>query len=282
MSNFPASAPRVSVVVPAYNNAAFIAATIDSILAQDYGDFELVIADHSSIDGTQAVIDRYASDQRVRILAPTPKGGGALANWSRVSAHARGEFIKLVCGDDLISPEALRLQVAAFDTHPGVTAVACQRDLIDASGRAIMRGRGLARLDGVMEGREAVRASVLAGTNIFGEPGCVLMRRDVLEYQGGWDSRFPYLIDQASYARVMLQGRVVALRQTLASFRISATQWSVRLTRQQAEQATGFHRDLHRQHPGLLTPLDLALGNGRAWAMAHTRRLAYAWLKRRM
>ncbi len=282
MSTVQASAPRVSVVVPAYNNAAFIAATLDSILAQDYGDFELVIADHSSTDGTQAVIDRYASDPRVRILPPTPAGGGAPANWSRVSAHARGEFIKLVCGDDLLAPQALRLQVAAFDALPGVTAVACQRDLIDAAGRVIMRGRGLAGLQGVVEGRQAVRASVLAGTNIFGEPGCVLMRRDVFERQGGWDGRFPYLIDQASYTRVMLQGRVVAVRQTLASFRISATQWSVKLTRQQAEQAIGFHRELHRQHPGLLTSFELAVGNGRAWAMAHTRRLAYAWLKRRM
>ena len=276
------SGPRISVVVPAYRNLDYLASTLDSILAQDYGDYELVVADHSSGDGSEALLARYADHPRVRVLSPTPAGGGALANWNRVSTHARGELIKLVCGDDLIAPTALREQVQALDAHPGAVLVASPRALVDATGRVVIRSRGLAGLVGRMPGRDAIRHSVRAGSNIFGEPGCVLFRRDLLASEGGWDNSFPYLIDQATYTRILLHGDFVALPRTLASFRISATQWSVRLTREQSAQAQGFHRWLHANVPGLLTPVDLAIGNARAWLMARARRLAYLRLSRRM
>lgn len=274
--------PRVSVVVPAYNNAAYLAQTLDSILAQDYPDFELVAADHSSSDGTQAVLERYAGHPRVRILSPTPAGGGALANWNRVSAHARGSLLKLVCGDDLIAPSALREQVAALDANPTAVLVACTRELVDAAGRVVIRDRGLAGLDGLVSGQAAVRATVRAGTNIFGEPGCVLFRRDLFEREGGWDSARPYLIDQATYVRIMLHGDMVALRRPLASFRLSAGQWSVRLIGQHAQQSMGFHRHLRAEWPGLLGAGDVALGNARALALAAARRATYFWLRNRL
>lgn len=109
--------PRVSVVVPAYNNADYIAETIDSILNQSYQDFELIISDHSSTDDTVKVLARYADDPRIEILS-TEAGGGAKRNWDRVSEAANGELLKLVCGDDTIYPECLAEQVAAFDEHP--------------------------------------------------------------------------------------------------------------------------------------------------------------------
>ena len=274
--------PRVSVVVPAYRNLDFLGATLDSILAQDYEDYELVVADHSSSDGSEALLARYSGHPRVRVLSPTPAGGGALANWNRVSEHARGELIKLVCGDDLIAPTALREQVQALDAHPGAVLVASPRSLVDAAGREVIGSRGLAGLSGRVAGREAIRRCVRAGSNIFGEPGCVLFQRRLLEQEGGWDNSFPYLIDQATYTRILLHGDFVALPRTLASFRISATQWSVRLTREQAAQAQGFHRWLRANVPGLLTPADVVVGNTRAWLMARARRLAYWWLSRRM
>jgi glycosyltransferase involved in cell wall biosynthesis len=278
----PKPGARVSVVVPAYNNARDIEATLRSILAQDYADFEVVVADHSSSDGTHRILQQFTGDARVRVLEPTPSGGGALANWNRVSQHARGELIKLVCGDDLLAPHALRLQVAAFDAHPTAVFVASRRNLVDATGNELMKARGLAGLQGCISGREAALASILAGTNIFGEPCCVMMRRDALEQSGWWDGRFPYLIDQASYSNVMIRGDMVALPDVLASFRISASQWSVRLMRQQAEQAIEFHESFSREHPGLATPSQVRRGNLKARVMAWARRLAYMWLRQRM
>ena len=274
--------PRVSVVVPAYNNAQYLAATLDSVLAQDFTDYELVVADHSSSDATAEILGRYASHPKVRVLSPTPSGGGALANWNRVSEHARGELLKLVCGDDLVAPGLLREQVSALDAHPGSVLVACTRDVIDASGRVLIRGRGLAGLDGRVPGADALRATVRAGTNIFGEPGCVLFRRDMLELEGGWDSTWPYLIDQATYARILMHGDMVALRKPLASFRISSGQWSVRLVGQHARQSMDFHRAMREKHPDLISHGCVLLGNARSLSLSLARRATYFWLRKRM
>jgi glycosyltransferase involved in cell wall biosynthesis len=269
-------------VVPAYNNAEFLAQTIESILAQDYRDFELIVADHSSTDGTSEVIGKYAANPLVRVLPPTPVGGGALANWNRVSEHARGELIKLVCSDDLLAPTALSEQVAALDANPSAVLVASPRALVDSNGKVILRRRGLSGLSGLISGRAAIRAAVRAGTNIFGEPACVLFRRDILVREGGWDNRFPYLIDQATYTRVMLHGDMVALPRVLASFRISAGQWSVRLVKEQARQARSFHGALRSEHMDLLSRTDVLYGNAKAAAVAYVRRIAYALLRARM
>ena len=269
-------------MVPAYNNAEFLGKTIDSILSQDYDDYELIVADHSSRDETSEVIEQYVGNPIVRILSPTPVGGGALANWNRVSGFARGEFVKLVCGDDLIAPSALREQVAALDANPLAVLVASPRALIDSKGKIILQRRGLAGLRGLVPGRVAVRAAVRAGTNIFGEPACVLFRRELLERVGGWDSQFPYLIDQATYTRMLLHGDMVALPKVLASFRISSSQWSVRLVRQQAEQALAFHAALRANDKDLLSRLDLLIGDARATVVSYMRRLAYLSMRSRM
>lgn len=273
--------PRVSIVIPAYNNAAYLRATLESVFAQTYQDYEVVIADHSSVDGTAEIIQSFASEPRLRILSPTPHGGGAKANWNRVSQHAEGEWIKLVCGDDLLAPNALEAQMAAADANPGAVMVASKRDIVDARGEIVFAGRGLANLQGRVSGADAVRATVRSGTNIFGEPAAVLLKRAVLA-EGWWDDSFPYMIDETAYVRVLHSGDLVALPQTLASFRISASQWSVRLARSQAGQAAGLHRAIMADQPGTLTKLDVARGNTLALANAYARRLVYVALRRRM
>ena len=273
--------PRVSVVVPSYNNASFIEATMDSILAQTFEDFELVVADHSSVDGTWERLQRYATDPRVRLLR-TEAGGGAPRNWERVTTVARGELVKLVCGDDIIYPDCLQAQVEAMDADPSVVLVAARRDLVDARGGLVKAGRGLAGLTRRVPGRVAVRHTVVAGSNIFGEPACVLIRREALERAGGWDGRDPFVIDEATYAKVLLLGDFHGIDKALAAFRLSSSQWSVHLAREQSAQVIAFHHRLADAEPGLLSRTDLLRGDTRARAMAYARRLAYLWVGRRM
>lgn len=274
-------APKVSVVVPSYNSAAFIDSTIESILAQTFRDFELIVSDHSSTDGTWDRLQRFADDPRVRLLRTEP-GGGAPANWKRVSAEATGEYLKLVCGDDLIAPECLAEQVAPLEADDSVVMVASQRSLIDARDHALMPGRGLGGFSGTVPGPSAARRTVILGTNIFGEPGCVLFRRSAFDSAGGWDDGEPFVIDQATYCNVLMLGRFHAVDQVLASFRISAQQWSVDLSQKQADQVVAFHHRLAESNPGLLTRADLARGDAMARGMAVARRLTYAWLGRKM
>ena len=273
--------PRVSVVVPTYNSVAFIDATMRSILAQTFSDFDLVVSDHSSTDGTWESLQCYTADSRVR-LSRLASGGGAPANWNAVTDLATGEFIKLVCGDDVLYPDSLAMQVAALTAHPSAVLAASTRDIIDAAGTTVLRDRGLKGLRGEVSGTDAIRRTVRAGTNIFGEPASVLFRRAALADAGGWDSRFPYLIDLATYCAVLLDGNLVAVPRPLAAFRVSHSQWSVQLMRAQADQTIGFQRELATARPGLLGRRHLLVGSARARVNALGRRAVYRWLGRRM
>lgn len=274
--------PRVSVVVPAYQNVAYIGATVESVLAQTYQDFELVVADHSSDDGTWELLQRYADDSRVRLLR-TPAGGGAKRNWDRVSQAASGELIKLLPGDDLLYPDCLARQVEALDlVGPSATMATCRRDLVDARGAIFIRGRGLGSLVGTVDGAVALRATVRSGANPLGEPGCTLMRRDALERTGWWDDEPPFYIDLATYANLLLVGQLVVVDATLAAFRVNAGQWSVRLARQHASQAALFHARLHDRVPEVVRSEDVLVGNLNARLASAKRRAAYAVLGRRL
>jgi glycosyltransferase involved in cell wall biosynthesis len=274
--------PRVSVVVPSFNNAEFIEATMESVLAQTFADFELVVADHSSTDGTWDLLQRYADEPRVRLLS-TPTGGGAERNWNRVTDEARGDLVKLVCGDDMLYPEMLARQVAAFDSaDDNVAMVASPRDIVDASGRLVVRNIGLGGLRGRVSGQVALRRSVLAGANIFGEPCCVMLRRETLQTIGGWHGSPGFMIDQATYLRALLHGDLMATPGPLSAFRLSSTQWSVALAKEQARSAAEMHRQLAEMTPGLLSRSDVRRGDMMAALRAAQRRVIYLYLGRRM
>lgn len=271
--------PRVSVVVPSYNSAQFIDATIASILGQTFGDFELVVTDHGSSDGTWERLQAFRPDPRVRLLR-TPAGGGARANWQRATDLATGDYLKLVCGDDLVDPTCLERQVAVLDAHDSVTVVSSPRRVIGSAGQTLIQARGLGGFAGTVSGRTAVRRSVVLGSNLFGEPACVLVRRSALDAVGGWDATNPYVIDQATFSRIALRGDFYALNIVLATFRLSEAQWSAQLSREQANDVVAFHRRLDETHPGLVSRVDLGLGNARAYANSWARRLAYVWLRK--
>lgn len=272
--------PVLSVVVPAYNNGRTLGETMRSILDQDVPDIELIVADHASTDDTASVMQSFQQDPRVSLLQ-TDAGGGAGRNWNRVTSAATGEFVKLVCGDDVLLPGVLRRQIEILETT-GAVLTACRRNIVDAEGRVLKSGWGLRGLDRRMPGASAVRKAVRAGSNLFGEPASVMMRRRELLDTGGWLDRFPYLIDQASYSRVLLRGDFAPDAEVGATFRMSSTQWSVALVREQSAQARGFHHWLREGNPDVVSASDVAVGDIRAAAMARGRRLAYRLLERRM
>ncbi|WP_203137777.1 glycosyltransferase family 2 protein [Microbacterium sp. JZ31] len=271
---------RLSVVVPAYNNGRTLAETLRSILTQDVPGMEVIVADHASADDTLAVMRTFADDPRVTLLE-TEAGGGAGRNWNRVTTAARGELLKLVCGDDVLRPGVLARQ-AEILRSTGAVMTACRRDLIDMSGAVLLPAWGLRGIDRRMPGAQAVRRAVLAGSNLFGEPASVMMRRDALVRTGGWNDRFSYFIDQATYTRVLFEGDFVPDPEVGATFRMSDAQWSVALASRQAAEAREYHAWVRETHPETLSGLDRRIGDVRAALMARARRLSYRVLKRRM
>src|SRR4051812_1023393 len=114
--------PTVSVIVPAYNVASYVGATIESALTQTYQDFELIVVDDGSTDETGAIVDAaVARDARIRVVRQ-PNGGLSSAR-NAALRNARGRYIALLDGDDLWDPGFLAAQLAVFESRPDVSVV---------------------------------------------------------------------------------------------------------------------------------------------------------------
>ena len=132
MINQPAI-PRVTIGMPVYNGALTIAQSIDSLLAQCFDDFELVISDNASTDDSVRIIESYClRDARVRLIRQSCNVG-ANGNFSAVVDAARGEYFKWSTCSDLCSPDFLAHCVTLLDTHPDVVLAAPATRLFEAN-----------------------------------------------------------------------------------------------------------------------------------------------------
>ncbi|NDJ78825.1 MAG: glycosyltransferase [Chloroflexi bacterium] len=126
--------PRVSIGMPVYNGDHFIEAALDSLLAQTFTDFELIISDNASTDQTQAICQAYAArDDRIRYYR-NDINLGAAGNFNRTVELARGEYFKWAAHDDVQTPDFLGRAVAVLDSDPGVVLVYARARIIDEDG----------------------------------------------------------------------------------------------------------------------------------------------------
>jgi GT2 family glycosyltransferase len=126
------SAPVVSVLMTTWNGAAFIAASVRSVLAQSYGDFELIVVDDASTDATPAVLAGF-TDPRLRVLRLQANRGVVGARNAGFQL-VRGRYVAMLDHDDVSRPERLARQVACLDRHPDIVLVATEVEL-DTAGR---------------------------------------------------------------------------------------------------------------------------------------------------
>ena len=271
--------PILSVVIPAFNGAETIEQTLSSVLSQSGVDFEVVISDQNSTDGMREKIEPFLADPRVRII-DGPEEPGAESNWNHVTQAARGTFIKLLCQDDLILEGVLERQVRILETHPTVVLTACRRNVVSSTGRSISKNRGLTSFRNVTPGRDAIAKVIKQGANVFGEPACVMMKREDLLAVGGWDASFPYVIDLDGYLKVLRRGDFAPDLETGAVFRVSPRQWSVALRARQASDFSGLMRKQILINDPHIGRVSRAMGSTRAKWNEFRRRVLYFALRR--
>lgn len=156
----------VSVVIPTFNRAATLSETIESVLHQTHADFEIVIADDGSIDGTEALIrGQYSGNDRIRYYRQGHTGAAAARNLGL--GQARGEYIAFLDSDDLWHKKKLEWQLQALDAVPDAGLVWSDFDVIDGQGektherhlRSMYRGyRYFPVLDELFEGDLSIQA----------------------------------------------------------------------------------------------------------------------------
>lgn len=257
------SRPAVSVVIPAFNGEDVIGETIQSVLSQTFTDFELIVVDDASTDGTVTVVSQFR-DPRLTLVRNSVNLGFE-GNFNRALDLAAGRFVKVLPMDDLLYPSCLERQVAILEApeNQQVCLVSCAKDIITHHGRTVLRGRK--GFSGWQSGMQIIRRTARAGTNIVGEPGSVLFRSSVLSQAGRFDGTIPFIMDLDLWCRMLLHGDAYLVPETLSAFRIRPQSMSMYLAGRQTQQLRDFLRRLHSQPRFGIRRTDVLIGSCRAW-----------------
>lgn len=234
------SKPLVSICIPTFRGATFLSHTIDSVLNQSYPHFELLILDDNSPDDTQAIVSRY-TDPRIQYVR-NAQNLGPEGNWNRCLDLAQGKYFKLLPHDDLLTFNCLEEQVAILeaDQTEEIALVFGSRQIIDSSGRVLMK-RGLPGMPaGRIAGHHLIRKCVRSGTNLIGEPGNALFRRSLTQRIGAYDASYPYLVDLDYWFRILMFGDAHYTSKASSSFRVCPNSWSVAIGGEQYRDFKGF------------------------------------------
>ncbi|MGG4220006.1 glycosyltransferase [Paenibacillus jamilae] len=189
--------PRASVILPVYNNAAFVLEAIQSILTQTYSDFELIVIDDGSTDGSTFLISQIADPRVVKIFHNTNRG--LIASLNEGLKKASGEYIVRMDSDDISTPDRLAIQIAYMDQNP----------LVDVCGAAFTTSDG-----GTMKinpaSHEEIKTWLLFHCCIC-HPA-IIMRNNMIHRLGvQYDSNYPHAEDYELWNRLAFQVQMVNL-----------------------------------------------------------------------
>jgi glycosyltransferase involved in cell wall biosynthesis len=212
-----AAKPLVSILICLYNAERFLASTLNSALSQSHRDFELIVIDDGSTDGSRAVLDTY-TDPRVRVISQSNQGAAAALKAGLQAAQ--GVYIAPLDSDDLWEPESLATHVKALESHPGIALTFSWFRVIDEMGREI----------GISSNhfRGTIGFAGLLTDFVVGATSNVVIRKSAIEEAGGVDPNIPRLYDLDMCLRVSRLGNqnVAAIPSELMRYRRRSGQLS--------------------------------------------------------
>ena len=185
------------MIIPAYNAQKWISETIKSVQQQTFSDWEIIVIDDGSSDGTLETL-RGIVDERLKVF-PYEHGGVSVAR-NRGLAHSSGEFIAFLDADDLWTPDMLELHLAALQKHPEADVAYCWTSCIDEKGKFLS-----AHPQVFYEGNVFPQLLV----EIFLNCGSLLIRQQAIESAGEFDSRLTYYEDWDYWLRLARHSRFV-------------------------------------------------------------------------
>lgn len=197
--------PLASIVIPAYNHAAYLDEAIRSVLAQDYPALELIVLDDGSIDGTRDVLQKYSGVFHWETHANMGQASTLNKGWQM----AKGEILSYLSADDVLMPNAVSTSVRYLKANPDVILTYCDFNLIDPNSIAIRR----------VKAPEFCYKDMLVKLACPPGPG-PFFRRQAFEAAGLWDSAFRQMPDYDYWLRLGLQGPFLRIPEVLAGFRV--------------------------------------------------------------
>jgi len=244
--------PLVSILVPAYNLAHYLPATIDSILAQDYPRVELIVIDDGSTDDTRDVLAHYTG----RLRWESQPNAGQAAAMNRGWAMTRGEILSWIGADDLLLPDAVSTSVRALQAHPEVVLSYCDFNQIDPDGRVIRR----------VATRDYSYREMLTRVICLPGPGA-FFRRSAWQATGPWDVSLKVMLDYDYWLRLGLCGPFMRIPRVLAHYRMHPGQET--MSRMDEGKAAEPVRVITRLFEASAVPDDLRPLRAQALGNAH-------------
>jgi glycosyltransferase involved in cell wall biosynthesis len=220
---------RVSIITPFLNAGRFIEESIQSVLAQTYDNWELLLVDDGSTDGSTGIALQYAAahPDRIRYLSHDDRQNrGASASRNRGARHAEGEYLAFLDADDVYLPRKLEVQVPILDAHPEVAMLYAATEywyswsgLPDDAGRDWVWRRYGAKPDTVIEPPKMLVRFLEDGGTVPCMGG-VLVRRGAVQSVGGWEESFRRICtDQVFHAKLCLNFPVMIVDVCLDRYR---------------------------------------------------------------
>jgi glycosyltransferase involved in cell wall biosynthesis len=201
---------KVSVLMSVHNGEAYLREAVDSVLAQTFDDFEFIIVDDASTDGTARILDRYDDPRIVRLS--NESNLGLTRSLNRGLERAECVYVARHDDDDISFPERLARQVSILDNDPGAVLVAGNTEIIDADGNTLARSRRDCDPD-------LVGWYLMFHNHIAGH-GQVMFRADVARRLGGYREDMTCSQDHEFWLRMIEAGRIVIANEVFLKSRV--------------------------------------------------------------
>lgn len=269
-------APLLSICVPAYNAARFLPNLIGAIAEQSFKDWELVVVDNASTDGTADALKRLAderADPRIKIVSN--KSTVPMAdNWNIAVSHSTGEYLKLICADDLPYADCFERQVTVLRNNESISLVSGSRIIINGLGNRLFVRNGIGRT-GVYEGKRMIRRCVMAGTNIIGDPVNVMWKRSAMDQIGLFNPAVVYCTDMEYWLRLLSVGDLYFDAEPSGLYRIHFGAAATGLAKVASEDIVKAAKLQAQRGSVQLSSSDLARVRFSAWWTGVLRQLIY-------
>lgn len=251
--------PLVTVITPTFNRARYLADAVESILAQTYPNFELLVVDDGSTDGTGELMRRYTADERVRYLYQENQGQSAARR--RALSMARGDYVGFLDSDNVAVPDRLEFCIRRLEENHAYAVVYGDVIKIDEAGNEISR-KNMKRYSGritpyLLQDNCVSMNTALARRSCFTDPGLFSHARRVAD-------------DYEMWLRIAARNQFLYVNRYLARYRVMGDQISSdKDARFDANEA--IIRDFLRDYRDCVSPLEARAG----WSMFMARKGDY-------
>jgi O-antigen biosynthesis protein len=235
--------PRVSVIMSVYNDEKNLRSSIESILKQSFKDFEFIIIDDGSTDGSSKIVDEYAKKDS-RIVALHQKNSGLTISLNRMIEASKGDFILRQDSDDYSAPERFSEQISFLEKHPDVMLLGTGAYIIDADGEVLLQTK-------VLSGSAAIRRAMISGNRFI--HGSTAIRKECLTDVGVYYKECVYSEDYDLFLRISERYDTDNLPGALYFYRINLNSLSFTKTETQIRESMIIRSGAKLRRKGLMS-----------------------------